>query len=56
MNYFEVNGKRYGIDEIKDMDEAELYRLLKDIRVEGYCEGYSDGYNNGYINAREDCW
>lgn len=48
MNYFEVNGKRYSVDEMMSMSEAELFDLLNEFRSEGYHEGYNDGYHEGY--------
>lgn len=51
MNYFEVNSKRYSVDEIMNMDETELFCLFDELRLEGYEEGYREGFNE----AREEC-
>lgn len=60
MNYFEVNGKRYSVDEIMSMDETELFYLFDEFRCEGYEEGYVggyvEGYEEGFNEAREECW
>lgn len=52
MNYFEVNGKRYSVDEIMNMNETDLFCLFDELRIEGYEEGYREGFNE----AREECW
>lgn len=59
-----IGDKVYEFDEIRQINNDDLYALFEEIRknayVEGYneghVEGYSEGYDDGYDNAREDCW
>ena len=39
---FTVNGKTYKMDDIREMNDVDLYYFLYDVHLEGYMEGSAD--------------